>query len=200
MIKGTAAGPSGRNGKTDDTTDSADPADFADFADSADSADRAATPSTIALASRVRAVFDEIDPVPEHVLYAAIGSYSWRTVDTELARLVADTAATTGSTGRTPMLASVRGTTQHARLVTFEAPDLTVEVEVGQTGAKRRLIGQLVPPGPGTVQVLSPTETQTVNADVLGRFIAENVPAGPVSLTVTREGATRVVTTTWISI
>ena len=47
---------------------------------------------------------------------------------------------------------------------------------------QRRLLGQLVPPGPAVVEVRSPEHSLTVSADHLGRFAADDVPTGPVSL------------------
>lgn len=142
-----------------------------------------------ALVEQVRAVFDEFDPVPAHVIGAALGSLAWRDIDAELARLVADTAD-----ARSAELAGVRGggsdgDVQHARLVTFEAAGMTVEVEVIQTGDRRRLMGQLIPPTAADVQILTPGGDQTVRADDLGRFVAEGVPAGPAGLAVTITGA-----------
>jgi hypothetical protein len=151
-----------------------------------------------ALVERLRTVYDEIDPAPAHVIEAALGSFAWRDIDADIARLVADTAD-----ARSAALSGVRGAdgdVQHARLVTFDAVGVTVEVEVAQTGDRRRLMGQLVPPAAAAVQILTPGGDRTVRADDLGRFVADDVPAGPVGLAITIPGAPKVIASAWITI
>jgi hypothetical protein len=150
------------------------------------------SPDDIRLLGAVRAVFEELDPVPPEVLAAARGAYSWRTVDAELAELVLDSLTTS--------TAGVRSTSG-PRLVTFEADRLTVEVEVGETGRTRRIVGQLVPPGRAIVAVRWARGEQTVEADELGRFAVDGVPAGPVSLLCRlAEAPERPVVTSWVNI
>lgn len=144
------------------------------------------------LLTRVREVYDEIDPVPPHVVEAAKAAFVWRTIDAELAELVNDTEFTPAA----GMRASVA-----PRVVTFEADTLTVEVEIAETGDRRRLIGQLVPPSAGEVEIRNAARTQVVEADELGRFSATDVPGGPVSLVCRLQGAAeRPVVTSWIVI
>jgi hypothetical protein len=114
------------------------------------------------------------DPVPEGVVAGARGAFGMVSLEAELATLVYDS-----SLGDEDTRALVRGQ-GGSRELTFEAPSLTVEVEV--LTAERRLLGQLVPPGPGVVEIRSPGASVTVEADHLGRFSARDVPAGPVSL------------------
>jgi hypothetical protein len=145
------------------------------------------------LLARVREVYAEIDPVPSYVIAAAKAAIAWRSIDSELAELVEDTELTPASgvrSGAAP------------RLVTFEADTLTVEVEIAETGDRcRRLMGQLVPPSGGEVEIRNAERTQVVEADDLGRFSAANVPPGPVSLVCRLRGtAERPVVTSWIVI
>ncbi|HMC41825.1 MAG TPA: hypothetical protein VKI20_02355 [Acidimicrobiales bacterium] len=114
------------------------------------------------------------DPVPESVVAAARGGFGMVSLEAELATLVYDSYL---GDEDTRALVRARG---GGRELTFEAPSLTVEVEV--LTAERRLLGQLVPPGPGVVEIRSPEGSVTVEADHLGRFSARDVPAGPVSL------------------
>jgi hypothetical protein len=146
------------------------------------------------LLERFRVIALEHDPVPAAVRRAAVGSLAWRTVDEELALLVADTADSAAGH------ALVRDAAEETRLLTFEATDLTVEVEVVDgPGGARRLIGQLVPPGPGQVQVQSPDGETAAEADEIGRFLADGVPAGQIRLRVTRAGEPPV-TTSWTAV
>jgi hypothetical protein len=130
------------------------------------------------------------DPVPASVVEAARAAYTWRTIDAELAELTADSAMAT---------AGVRSSSA-PRLLTFEGAGIEVEVEVAQTGSTRRLAGQLVPVGPARVTVRWSGGTQEIVADDLGRFAADGVPAGSVSLVVERAGAGHPIVTSWISI
>jgi len=115
-----------------------------------------------------------IDPVPPESIAAARSAFAWRTMDAELAELTADSAAG-------ERLAGVRGAGTPTML-TFDAPGLTVEVELQDVGGHRRLMGQLVPPGPGMVEVRHRAGASTVPVDEVGRFSADDVAAGPVSL------------------
>jgi hypothetical protein len=134
-----------------------------------------------------------LDPVPAEAIAAARSSLAWRTMDAELAELAYDSLLDD------PVLAGLRGADTSPRMVTFESPALTVEVEAATTGTRRRLIGQLVPPQPARLEVRHAAGVATVDADELGRFAADDLPPGPVSLHVHGEGAGAVaVTTDWI--
>ena len=108
------------------------------------------------------------DPVPADVVEAALASRTWRRVDAELAELVYDSVVDGA------LVRSSRG----GRQLTFEAPELTVEVEVGPAS----LEGQLVPPQSGRVEVRHPHGSLTVAADHNGHFRVDAVLHGPVSL------------------
>ena len=63
-----------------------------------------------------------VDPVPERVTFAAKASLAWRTIDAELAELTYDSVLDDDR------LSLVRGATA-ARMLTFSAGELTVDVE-----------------------------------------------------------------------
>jgi hypothetical protein len=142
------------------------------------------------LEARLRAMYEALDPVPEHVVDAAIGAYAWRTIDADLAELAGDSALAASS---------VRGA-DAARLITFEAPGLTLEIEIAQVGERRRILGQLVPPTTAEIRVEGPAGSVAVTADERGRFAAADVPAGLTRLVVDRAGTEVTVTTRWIAI
>lgn len=124
----------------------------------------------------LRDVLEEVDPVPAGLADAARAALSWRTVDAELAELVADSALEQ---------AGVRST-RAPRLLTFTAAETTLVVEVAAptppAQAGRRLIGQIVAPRAVEVEVRHSDGSLTVTADEYGRFRAEPVPPGPISL------------------
>ena len=140
-----------------------------------------------ALLAELRAALDQHDVVPDAVTAAAKAAFAWRTIDAELAELSYDSLLDDKE------LVGVRSSGAAARQLTFEGEALTVEVEVGNG----RIIGQLVPAQPGEVEVRHPGGCITVTADALGRFLADDVPRGPVSLRCVTGAATATVTD-WI--
>ena len=137
------------------------------------------------LLAELRAVGALADPVPLRVLEAGRASLAWRRVDAELAELLFDSAA------HDERLAGVRGRSD-TRLVTFAGPAAVgVELEIVEAAGGRQLIGQLVPPGPGTVEIRNPAGTVTVHADELGVFRAQGLGPGPTSLRCVAAGLDR---------
>jgi hypothetical protein len=134
-----------------------------------------AGPEEVMLEEELRALAAVLEPVPERLVQAAVDAYAWRTVDADLAELVFD------SLGDSQEAALVRGG-QGERLLSFQAASLTIEVEVTATGPARRLIGQLVPPQRADVEIRHQDDVLKIATDDLGRFIADSLPAGPVSL------------------
>jgi hypothetical protein len=114
-------------------------------------------------------------PVPPEVRRTGHESLTWRTVDAELAELAYDSVVDSS------LDAGVRGP-EGTRLLSFEAPGLTVELEVASSGARRRLTGQLIPPQRARVMVRHQEGIATVEADEMGRFAVEDLPLGPASL------------------
>lgn len=146
------------------------------------------------LVAELRTALAQADPVPEYVVAAAKESFGWRRVDEELAALIGDSDAAP--------VAGIRsiGDPTEPRLLTFEGPGITVEVEITPQGEKRRLVGQLVPPRSAQVEVRWQGGSVTSEADSIGLFSATYVPAGPVSIACrTSEAGTQVVTS-WVTI
>jgi hypothetical protein len=68
------------------------------------------------------------------------------------------------------------------RKLSFRASGLTIELEITDGGGHQRLTGQLIPRQPAVVQIRAAGGVITVQADPLGRFSADTVPFGPVSV------------------
>lgn len=152
-------------------------------------------PDDARLEEELRELAARLEPVPDRLVQAALDAYAWRTIDAELAELAFDSLADQDEA------ALVRGQ-QQERLLSFRASGLTIEVEVTAAGSARRLIGQLVPPQRGEVEIRHQDEVVTIATDEFGRFIAERIPAGPISLRLgpaPGEGGPAVVTE-WIPI
>jgi hypothetical protein len=143
------------------------------------------------LLGELRAFAKAADPLPAQVSFAAKGSLAWRRIDAELAELTFDSLLEDAA------MAGVRSR-DTIRLVTFEAGDISVEVEITDAGDKRRLIGQLVPPQVARVEIRTADSHHEVDADELGRFAADGLPAGPASLRCRLSNSGRVVETGWV--
>lgn len=137
----------------------------------------------------VAAAISAADTVPESVIEAAKASFTWRTVDAELAELVFDSAA--------DELVGVRSAADATRQMTFRAPGVEIEVAVLSEGS-RRIIGQLVPPQQAEIELRYGTETKRVISDKLGRFTLHDVPVGPISLRCVFGDDASVVQTDWM--
>ena len=137
------------------------------------------------------------DPVPPLVDAAAREAFTWRTVDAELAALELDTAGADGLVG-------VRSSSAGPRVLSFVAGDgsddeLVVDVQVEGAAGRWSLLGQVAPAADATVEVRTPPAVVEVVTDGLGRFRADDVRGGPLSLRVTLPDG-RVVVTDWQSL
>ncbi len=102
--------------------------------------------------------------VPDAVLAAATAAFTWRTVDAELAELLAD------AVGAAP---GVRGGAPGVRSLTFQAGGSTLLLDITADG----LEGQLVPPDAGLVVVRTGTALQgPFPVDELGSFRTPTAP------------------------
>lgn len=144
------------------------------------------------LLAALRQVLDDSRP-PQWSVDLAKASFRLRMADAELAALTEDSelagAASVTRSGGAP------------RLAVFDAPSLSVEIEVTQqprTGSFR-LLGQLSPPAPARVMTRRATAGTTVTADAMGRFMLGELPSGPLSLAIEVDGQPPVVTD-WITI
>src|SRR5205823_4361864 len=111
------------------------------------------------LLERLRMLFTRIDPVSPILLEHARMAFGWRTLEAEIAELSYDSLADR------EMIAAVRDggpAGSGPRLLGFDTDvtgdadsALTVEVEVTVERGHACLVGQLMPPVPAMVQVLS---------------------------------------------
>jgi len=153
-----------------------------------------------ALAAALRPGVDLIDEVAAQ----GRGVYAWRTVDDDLllAELSFDSRTHEGAAMREA--APLREATEtgtpgedpdEPRVVVFEAAPLSIELEV----TAGRVIGQIVPPGPGLVSVETATSlVLQVSADDFGFFELPPLPPGP--LRVRCDTETGRLRTDWITL
>lgn len=145
-----------------------------------------------ALLDRLRTVAAEADPPPELTVLAARAAFLTRRLDEELAELVLDSAE---------HHTSVRSASGDVRVLSFEAGDLTVEVQVQDTATGRELRGLIDGFGDdfsgGTVAIETAERTRDIDVDSDGWFALEALAPGPARLRITRAGAAPVVTS-WV--
>jgi hypothetical protein len=144
------------------------------------------------LTDELRRLASRLDPVPPELLDAAAGAFAWRDIDAELAELVFDSLFDTDEA------TLVRGAPER-RLVSFTGGGLTIDVEVTSAGPQRTVMGQIVPPQRGVVDIRRRQETVSIEADELGRFRSGPLPPGPLSLRLRPAGGARVVTD-WLAL
>ena len=145
------------------------------------------------LEAQLRNLAADLEPVPAALVAAAVDAFTWRDPDAELAELIFDSLLDQDAA------TLVRGGQE--RLFRFRSDERAVDLEVTVTGMSRTLIGQVTPAGPATVSVRHRDGTVSVDADDLGRFRAEHVPPGPVSVRLHAADPARTgLVTDWVSI
>src|SRR5215472_4202811 len=144
------------------------------------------------LEAELRRLAADKEPVPAELVQAALDAFGWRDIDAELAELVFDSLV---DSDEAPL---VRGSPDQ-RLVSFAVGELTIDVEVTAAGPARTVMGQIVPPRSGQVDLRRPRETVTVEADELGRFQSGPLPPGPLSLRLRTDEGPPVVTD-WLAL
>jgi hypothetical protein len=118
---------------------------------------------------------DVVPEVSEASLELARMAFDWRTLDVELAELVADSALE-----QTVALRSAAT----PRLVSFEGRKVSLELEIEARDEARVITGRLFPRQEATVEVIRLVGSAlVVDTDVDGRFVVE-LPAGPVAFDV----------------
>jgi hypothetical protein len=146
------------------------------------------------LLAAVREMLSHDEPPPDWSVDLAKRSYGLRALDAELAALTSDSGLATARSG-------VRSGTA-PRLAVFDTGDLSLEIEIepGTRAGTWRLVGQLTPPSPARIQIRQQrAEPVWVDADDLGRFAADHLPGGSLSLMCLRDGM-RAAVTEWIAI
>ncbi|MCW2621290.1 MAG: hypothetical protein JWL64_892 [Frankiales bacterium] len=136
----------------------------------------------LGLLSMLVTLAEKRDPVPPSVVTAAQQAYGLRTVDAELADLVADSLDSAGA---------VRGPAT-VRLLSYESPGVTIEVEVTQQGSARHVLGEVA--GAEAVVVETGLGTVSVPLDDAGRFSLGGLSRGPFRLRCTTVSGQRVAT------
>jgi hypothetical protein len=126
------------------------------------------------LLSALREAVRARQAVPADFVETAKSVFAWHNIDAELAELTYDSFLETADASTT------RAEVASIRSLTFSSQHLSIELEVQHES----LLGQLVPPQPGTltVQVGAGEEAVTTTADDIGCFSIGAIPSGPFRL------------------
>ena len=114
------------------------------------------------------------EPVDDSIVHAAQGAFAWRTVDADLILLELDSSAVAAAGA--PVRA---GGSAAPRTLAFHGEQLSVEIEIDEAG----IVGQLTPPQPGRVTLLTAVGPgATTRADEVGCFAFPPPVSGPIRL------------------
>lgn len=127
------------------------------------------------------------DPVPSDVTEFAKAAFTWRDIDAELAVLEFDSMDE-------DLPAGVRSSAT-ARMISFQVGQWMLDVEFDS--ASGRLIGAISPRASYSVELHTAGALFMVESDEVGRFEAEGVNTGPISM-VLRFSDGLVVKTQWV--
>lgn len=123
----------------------------------------------------LQAIYDAVDPMPEMLPELVMFGLEALDFEAEFARLVESELAVSGAAGTRSV--------EHARRVTFASDNLTVMVVVNpQRDGRVRLDGWAAPGGRLHAELRVGESTMTAECDESGRFVFEEVPAGPAQL------------------
>jgi hypothetical protein len=129
------------------------------------------------------------EAVPEWFVETGKNAYAWRNIDAELAQLTYD------SSDDQETVAVVRSEAASIRALTFTSVRLSIELEV--TGGS--LVGQIIPPRAGTLEVHTTAGVTSLPVDEIGCFSVTPIPNSPFRLRCrTEDGAD--VLTGWITL
>jgi hypothetical protein len=140
-----------------------------------DASDQQLDDFDFALLDGIRAIFEQVDPMPADLPERVRFALALRGLETEVARLV---------TEEDPRLVAARGTEQ-SRTVTFDSASLSIIIRIEQNkNGSVRIDGWLAPPRRRDIELETSAETLSVSSDDQGRFAFGEVPRGAARLVV----------------
>ena len=94
----------------------------------------------------------------------------------------AETQGLAPEAGPHPDAPEAGGDSAERRQLSFRTSGLSIELEMIRTGRSRRLTGQLIPRQSAVVDIRHGEGVISVEADAIGRFRADGIPMGSISL------------------
>jgi hypothetical protein len=127
--------------------------------------------------------------VPEWFVETGKNAYAWHNIDAELAQLTYDSSRDHDTVG------AVRSEAASIRALTFTSGQLSIELEVGEGS----LLGQVIPPRAGTLEVHTTAGVTSSPVDEIGCFAITPIPTSPFRLRCCMEDGADVLTG-WITL
>lgn len=124
------------------------------------------------LMAALRESIRERQAVPDWFIQTGKNAYTWHNIDAELAQLTYDSYSDQDAA------AIVRSEAASIRALTFTSAHLSIELEV----TAGSLLGQIIPPRGGTIEVHTKTGVTSSPVDEIGCFSLAPIPAGPFRL------------------
>lgn len=124
------------------------------------------------LIAALRKGLSESDPVPSDVTEFAKASYTWRSIEAELAELEYDST-------EEDLPAGVRSSAT-ARMISFQVGQWMLDIEYDESSG--RLMGAISPDAAYAIDLHSPGALFTTESDPAGRFTVEGISSGPLSM------------------
>jgi hypothetical protein len=141
------------------------------------------------LMSELREALRAREAVPDWFIETGKSAYAWHNIDAELAQLTYDSLSDTAAAAVT------RSEAASIRALTFTSAHLSIELEV----TARSLLGQIIPPRGGTIEVHTRGGVTSLPADEIGCFSVAPIPDGPFRLRCRTTDGTDVLTG-WITL
>lgn len=129
------------------------------------------------------------EEVPEWFVETGKNAYAWHNIDAELAQLTYDSSRDRDA------VAMVRSEAASIRALTFTSTRLSIELEV----TAGSLVGQIIPPQAGTLEVHTTAGVASSPVDEIGCFSVTPIPNSPFRLRCRTEDGTDVLTG-WITL
>lgn len=118
------------------------------------------------LLAALREALSASEAVPAWFVETGKNAYAWHNIDAELAQLTYDSF----SDQRTAT--ATRSETASIRALTFTSANLSMELEVSEDS----LLGQIIPPRAGMLEIHTKTGVITTSVDEIGCFAVEPKP------------------------
>ena len=112
------------------------------------------------------------EDVPAWFIETGKNVYAWHNIDAELAQLTYDSETDLAQA------AATRSEAASIRALTFTSPHLTLELEVAESS----LIGQIIPPRAGILEIHTTAGVTSSPVDEIGCFAVDPIPASPFRL------------------
>ena len=118
------------------------------------------------LLAALRDALSASEAVPDRFVETGKHAYAWHNIDAELAQLTYD------SFSDQRMATATRSETASIRALTFTSANLSMELEVSEDS----LLGQIIPPRAGMLEIHTKTGVITTSVDEIGCFAVDPKP------------------------